>query len=558
MDRWQRAEALFNAAMELPAGRRISFVCDACRDDPQFRDEVLALVRQAGLTDSLLDQSPVSKAAAPKRLVPGDKVGNFEVISLLGSGGMGEVYRARDVKLGREVAVKIIPSAYAIDVVRLARLEREARAASALNHPHICTVHGLEDYAGQPMIVMELVEGETLATRQAQGPLRLDRALAFAIQLADALAAAHRKGIVHRDLKPANVMLTKSGVKVLDFGLAKVEQPLPGGSTITQVTQEGQIMGTLQYMSPEQVQGADTDARSDIFSFGLILYEMVCGKPPFKASNQASLIAAILHSEPEPITVASGTGLERILKRSLAKDPEDRWQSARDLMFELESVSEPQTAIAPSRRIWPWIAAAALLCVLAAAGGFLFASANRKPTAGVRDWTFTILPPEGMGFLIGGSSTPEISPDGTRVAIPLGPESQLGIRRLDSAQFITLRGTGKAIQPFWSPDSKWLAFFQGSGDLQPLMKVRVPDGAPERVVESKGHARGGTWNQKGDFLFASDQGLWISPANANGRAQLILPVQDKAGLFSPLYPHFPFRTGNISTFIALNPDATAG
>ena len=300
MDRWHKVEELFNAALAEPPDRRARFVNEACTDDDELRREVLALIDRAWSDDSFLEDSPMAMAEArPASLRPGQMVGSFEVLELIGAGGMGEVYRARDLKLRREVAIKVLPEAFLGHADRLTRFEREARAASALNHPGICTIYGFENHAGRPVIVMELIAGDTLASRLRKGPLPLDKALDVAIQLSDALDAAHTRTIVHRDLKPANVMLTRSGIKVLDFGLAKLEEG-PAGETLNDLTEQGTIMGTLLYMSPEQVQGIESDARSDIFSFGLLLYEAVTGKQAFQAGNRAGLIGAILHTDPPP------------------------------------------------------------------------------------------------------------------------------------------------------------------------------------------------------------------------------------------------------------------
>src|SRR5215469_12052130 len=282
-------------------------------------------------------------------LAPGTKLGPYEILSALGAGGMGEVYRARDTRLDRTVAVKTLPTHLSSDPVRRQRFEREARAISALNHANICTLHDVGSQDGIDYLVMEYVEGESLAQRLTKGPLPLDQVLKVGREIADALDRAHHSGIIHRDLKPGNIMLTKSGAKLLDFGLARHASPATSVATLTAtaaqvapVTQEGTIVGTFQYMSPEQVEGKELDARSDIFSLGAVLYEMVTGHRAFEGKSQLSVASAILEKEPAPISSVkplTPRSLDHIIRRCLAKDPEDRWQTTRDLAMELGSLN---------------------------------------------------------------------------------------------------------------------------------------------------------------------------------------------------------------------------
>ena len=332
-------------------------------------------------------EAPALPAAAPvsgpdPSDLSGQTFSHFRVIAKLGSGGMGVVYRAEDLKLGRQVALKFLPlPAHEAPPALLDRFQREARAASALNHPNICTIYGVDEFAGQPVIVMELLEGETLEARVAKAALTQEKALPLAIQLATALDAAHRRGIVHRDLKPANIMLTKSGLKVLDFGLAKVERAIAGEvETFTEVTQAGTILGTWQYMSPEQAQGKDADARSDLFSFGCILLEMLTGQRAFTGGTPADLISAILTKDPlasAPLATPLPPTLASVIRHCLEKSPDDRFQTARDLAFALEALSagSAASATAPApvgahRRWLAWGVAAALVALLAIAGAW--------------------------------------------------------------------------------------------------------------------------------------------------------------------------------------------
>src|ERR1700736_3990688 len=302
-------------------------------------------------------------------ILPGLRLGPYEILSSIGAGGMGEVYRAKDTRLDRIVAIKVLPPHLADRAELRERFEREAKAISSLNHPHICTLHDVGHQDGIDYLVMEYVEGETLATRLAKGPLPLEQVLQYAIEIADALDKAHRKGVTHRDLKPGNVMLTKSGSKLLDFGLAKLREdsapPTPLSQLPTRkdpITAQGTILGTLQYMAPEQLEGKEADARTDIFAFGVVVYEMATGKRAFEGKSQASLIAAILEREPpamsslEPMTPPA---LDRAIKKCLAKDPERRWQAASDVCDELKWIVESsgQTAAistaVPARKNWP-------------------------------------------------------------------------------------------------------------------------------------------------------------------------------------------------------------
>ena len=309
----------------------------------------------------------------------GSRLGPYEILSPLGAGGMGEVYRARDTRLERTVAIKVLASHLSASPEVRQRFEREAKTISQLSHPHICALHDVGREGDIEYLVMEYLEGETLADRLLKGALPLEQTLRFGVQIADALDKAHRQGIVHRDLKPGNVMLTKTGVKLLDFGLAKAVAPASQQSSLTAfptqhaLTQEGTILGTFQYMAPEQLEGKDADARTDIFAFGCVLYEMATGKKAFSGATQASLISSILRDEPQPISQVqpmSPSALDHVVQKSLAKDPEDRWQNAADLGGELKWISEgrsptsvpvPMVSRRRNRERLGWIVAAILL-----------------------------------------------------------------------------------------------------------------------------------------------------------------------------------------------------
>jgi len=396
-------------------------------------------------------------------LAPGTRLGPYELTAHIGAGGMGEVYRARDTRLDRIVAIKISHESFS------ERFDREARAVATLNHPRICTLFDV----GPDYLVMEYVEGAPL-----QGPMPLERALTYGAQICEALDAAHRKGITHRDLKPGNILVTKAGVKLLDFGLAKIEPAVAANeAAMTRaVTQQGQILGTLHYMSPEQLQGQDTGPVSDVFAFGLVLYEMLTGKRAFDGASPASVIAAILERPAPSIADVAPPALDRTLRRCLEKDPERRWQSAADLKAELEWIAAggagpaaPLAHVRPTR--WPWVTATSVLVI--ALAGALWAP-WRKP-APVSGYTFTINPPDGARY----SGAPYVSPDGTRLAFVTDSARgrSIEVQRLDTGTSQSLPGTRNASSLSWSPDSRSLTYV----DQTELKRIDVDGGVPIKI-----------------------------------------------------------------------------
>ncbi|HMD71982.1 MAG TPA: protein kinase, partial [Bryobacteraceae bacterium] len=434
----------------------------------------------------------------------GQRLGPYETLEAIGAGGMGEVWKARDTRLDRIVAIKISKQQFS------ERFEREARAVAALNHPHICQLYDV----GPNYLVMEFVDGTPL-----KGPLPIEKAVEYAGQILEALDAAHRKGITHRDLKPANILVTKQGIKLLDFGLAKQTTPLgQDGATLTQaLTSQGQILGTLQYMSPEQLQGKETDARSDLFSFGCVLYEVLTGKRAFEGESVASVIAAILEREPLPLTAAPP--LDRVVRRALAKDPDQRFQTARDLKAALTWALEqppPSAGVKKGRRWW-WIAAAALVAIGALDGWSI--AHFRQPPADDRVFRLQIDPPEGgrfaFGVNVGGIS---ISPDGRTAAFIATANGKTGlwIRPLDDTTARLIAGTESAAYPFWSPDSKSVGFF-AAGRLQ---RVDPAGGAPLTIC-SVGQDQGGAWSSDGQIVFGTlASGLSRVPASGGAPSPL--------------------------------------
>ena len=423
------------------------------------------------------------------------------------------MYRARDTRLERTVAVKILPSQFSSDPTHKQRFEREAKTISHLNHPHICVLHDIGHQDGIDYLVMEYVEGETLAKRLEKGALPLEQVLKLGSQIADGLDKAHRSGIVHRDLKPGNIMLTPSGAKLLDFGLAKLVAPLASLATLTgaknqsPVTEQGNIVGTFQYMSPEQIEGKELDGRSDIFSLGAVLYEMVTGKRAFEGKSQLSVASAILEKEPPPILSIrplTPVTLERIVKTSLRKDPEERFQSAHDLKLQLQWLAEgsDESSAAsrrPTRRSWvPWILTGlALLLAIAAATVATRNSRELQQKSGAL--RASLLAPE-KTFYFGAASNLALSPDGTKLAFVARGETGahlLYVRPINSLVSQPLTGTDNAIYPFWSTDSRSLGFFAD----QKLKRIDA-GGGPVQVLADAPNNRGGTWSRQGAILFA--------------------------------------------------------
>jgi serine/threonine protein kinase len=450
---------------------------------------------------------------------PGLKIGPYEVLSPLGAGGMGEVYKAKDTRLDRCVAIKVLPSELARDPSRKARLEREAKAISQLNHAHICTLHDIGAHEGIDYLVMEYIEGETLADRLKRGALPLEKVLELARQMASALAAAHERGIVHRDLKPSNVMLTKSGVKLLDFGLAKWEEKAGSvaPTAARPLTQQGALLGTIPYMAPEQLEGKEADARSDIYAFGAVLYEMVTGRRTYDEERKSPLSPQLLQT---------------VVSKALGKSPDDRWQSVRDIELLLESVEEPE-AIQPTpktsrvgeRLIW------ACLIALTAAGAWWARPVSRGE---VNRLTVTL--PEGESLHESASPPFAISPDGRRVVYASRRANEtspkLYLRDLDSFETRLIPGTADSQQPVFSPDGEFVAFLNWSSRF--LHKVPIQGGAVVRLCEMRTTPRGLAWTERGDILFGSTEtALGRVPATGGTPESVTTLGANETGHFNP-------------------------
>ncbi len=466
---------------------------------------------------------------APNLLKPGDMLGPYRVDSLLGKGGMGEVYRGTDTRLGRPIAIKVSAREFSD------RFEREAKAISSLNHPNVCTLYDV----GPNYLVMEFVEGDTLAHLIKQGPMPVDAVLQYGIQIADALSAAHAKGVIHRDLKPANIILTRSGVKVLDFGLAKLGTTKSGAGDSSEaatktepMTESGSIVGTLHYMSPEQAEGKETDERSDIFSFGVVLYEMLTGKRAFDGDTRTAILAAILKDQPKPIMQFQPMvprALDRVVRKCLEKKPAERWHSAHDLKETLELIDPagPSSASASAsgsdsqaggmrhrnnRRRWPAVGAA----VAIAAGLALLLWAPWRKAAPAQAVRFEVGPGEKMTFI--DQAAMAVSPDGRWMVFPAyGEDGQARyyIRALDGVEVRVLPGTEGPSNPAasWSYDSRWVVFANGGGKLK---KVDLQGGPPQNLADLRGILEGAGWNSEGVIIVGSSDGRAILRLPASG------------------------------------------
>jgi serine/threonine-protein kinase len=448
---------------------------------------------------------------------------------------MGEVYRAKDTRLDRTVAIKVLPSHLSSNPDLRQRFEREARTVSSLSHPHICTLHDIGHQDGIDFLVMEFLEGETLTQRLSKGPLPTDQVLRYAIEIADALDKAHKQSIVHRDLKPGNIMLTKSGAKLLDFGLAKFQEsapltPMSGVSALAteqkqNLTAEGSIIGTTQYMAPEQLEGKEADSRTDIFAFGLVLYEMITGKRAFTGKSPASLIAAILEKEPEPISASrplTPPALDRAVKICLAKDPDERWQNVRDLMNELKWIREgssqagvaaPVATRRKSRERLAWLLAGALALSTAFLGFLLTRETQQSAPADRVSLRLQLRLPKEEILATSYSGPFAVSPDGMKFAYTVvsGATSKLRVRSMDTGESIEVPGTEGAAAPFFSPDSKWIAF----SAARKLKKVSLAGGAPIIIADAP-DPRGGVWSVDGKIYFVPNTYSAVSAVSSDG------------------------------------------
>jgi Tol biopolymer transport system component len=537
-EQWRRVEELYHAALTRGEGDRTAFLASACAGDEALRREVESLLAQHVSNVGVLDGLAMAAAAQMvsgigASLLTGRRVGAYEVHERIGVGGMGEVYRARDTKLGRDVAIKILPRHFTSDPDRLARFEREARVLASLNHPHIGAIYGLEDADGVRALVLELVDGETLADRIARGPIPLNEALAIARQIADALEAAHEKGIIHRDLKPANIKITPDGVvKVLDFGLAKMAasdavaaDPTQSPTLTVGGTKEGALLGTATYMSPEQAKGRPADKRADVWAFGVVLYEMLTGRRAFEAEAISEVLAKVIEREPEwrALPASTPARLRDLLRRCLRKEPKTRLQAIGDARVQIdELISGATDEAAAVVATQPRAQRGARLAIPAT---WYFRRAAPEPLV----TRFEIPTPptsDPMSFAL--------SADGRQLAFVATAEgaSRLWVRRLDQVTAQPLAGTEGARYPFWKPDGREIGFFADG-------KLKTTDlGSVEsRVVADAPAGRGGTWNNDDVIVFAPTGGGVLMRVMARGGTAV--PVtQLPSGVGSHRFPQF--------------------
>ncbi len=526
-ERWQEVKKVLAAALEYQPADRPAYLDQACTES-SLRREVESLIAAHEQGDSSFMEYPSVESGALKR---GAKLGPYEILAPLGAGGMGEVYQAVDTKLGRHVAIKVLPVAFVHDTERLARFQREARMLASLNHPNIATIHGLEQSDSVNYLVMELVPGQTLAERVNGSALRIEEALKVAGQIAEALEAAHEKGVIHRDLKPANVKVTPEGrVKVLDFGLAKA---LAGDSSLdpsdaptptAMGTEEGRILGTPAYMSPEQARGKAVDKRTDIWAFGCVLYELLTARQAFRGETVSDTIATVLEREPDLqlLPPATPAQMRNLLRRCLHKDPQHRLRDIGDARIEIEEASaapamaEPTAAAQSVGVRWRgaplWGGAILLLAAIAGIAIWNRESSSPIVSGPVSRIAITLPPGQPLAGLEIGLAV-ALSPDGTRLvyAARQGGIQQLYLRPLAGLEAQPIPGTEGATEPFFSPDGQWLGFFAGGK----VKKVLLSGGEALSLGDAS-DPRGASWSSKGMIIFSPTRVSGLQQVSAMG------------------------------------------
>ena len=499
------------------------------------------------------------------RISPGTRIGRYEVVAHIGTGGMGEVYRARDANLEKDVAVKVIAEAFAADATALPRFDRERRVGAVLEHPHICRLLDAGRAAAVDYLVMELLDGESLSARLSRGPLPIHEALEYAIEIADALRYAHAHDVVHRDLKPANVFLSSSGAKVLDFGLAKLRTELAqggramGDTAPIEVTKHNEVLGSAPYLAPERLEGHEADTRTDIFAFGVLVYEMVTGRRAFARDSTAATLAAMMAGDLPPMQLAASPGpdLEWIVRKAVARNPADRWQSMADVHALLKrlagtGLSQP---VAMAGRSW-WMPAVTALLLVSTLGALGFIWGGRGPAPSTEPVVLSVVPPTGHTFTpTEGSVTSAqlaLSPDG-RALVFVGTGSngsrQLWLRRLSSLAPIPLPGTEGASFPFWSPDGASIGFF-----ARQALRIIDLAGGPARVLAPVDNGRGGAWSENDDIIYAPEtDGVVMRVSAGGGPSSAVTSLDTVPGASGHRWPHF-LPGGRRFLFFARNPE----
>ena len=547
---WEELDRIFSEARQVPIGEQAAFISRACGTNSALRADAESLLSASNETGDFLARSAIDRlartfAADGPNLQPGQRIGVYTIVRQLGIGGAGEVWRAKDERLGRDVAIKVLLPHLSADGEKLRRFAEEARAAGTLNHPNILTVHDIGEYDGMPYLVSECLEGQNLRERLKAGPMPVAEAVAVALGVAQGLAAAHERGIVHRDLKPENTFLkSDGGIKLLDFGLAKLKMPDGKPSAGADDTALSLVAGTAAYMAPEQARGEMPDPRADLFALGVMMYEMLTGQHPFRGASVFETLHAILTREPADLLAVNERvppALARIVMRLLQKSPDARFQSARDLAWSLaqatESTAKPavdktDTKHLEARRKGRWLrlAVPAAIAIAVATGWWLAGQYPRTVPAGaLTRFTWTL--PAGTSL----DSAPAVAPDGRHIAFTAANASgvRLFVRDLESLDAKAIAGTEGATQPFWSPDGQSLAYF-GNGKL---MKVALPNGAPTAVAEAPA-GRGGAWTSSGSIVFSPDlilSGLSRVPAEG-GTAEPITLLDASRGETSHWWP----------------------
>ncbi len=508
-----------------------------------------------------MDQDGSTLYAVPLPVKTGTRLGPYEIVAPIGAGGMGEVWKALDTRLDRHVAVKVLPAALAANAKLNARFDREAKAISALSHPHICTLHDVGHEGGTSFLVMEYLEGESLADRLKRGPLPMTEVLRHGQHIAQALAAAHRRGIVHRDLKPGNVMLTRSGAKLLDFGLARIAAAPVSGTHASDLltekaplTAEGTILGTFQYMAPEQLEGLEADARTDIFAFGAVLYEMATGRRAFKGASKTSLIAAIVSQQPEPISSVapmSPPALDHVVRKCLEKDPDDRWQSAHDIASELQWISEagseagvaaPLAFRRKHRSRLAWLLGGFAALALVASNLYWYVTAPSDP-----ETIHLSFPGRTAEYVDVGD--PLLSPDGRNVAMRVKrPDGAwvIGLRELGSDSLKMFPGSGRMSLLCWSPRGNELAVIEDGR----LKVMDIVEGTSRDISAVQGIPRGGTWSPEDVILFATEGNGIFRVSALGGTSERIVAPEPGRFEIAPMYPKF-LRNGNRFLYMSL-------